>query len=709
MELQDPMVAFSIFAIISLTQSCQVLSIQEGLHSVKELLCTFMIGFAIATGVSLFILPLTSRKNVFGGFRAYPTAITKVLESFKAYLDSLRQSSDSGSDNQTTDTSQTILDRQVTENSKTAAVTAALQSLQGLHDKLHAELFYASREVAWGKLDATDIKVIIAHLRPILLSVAGIVMSTPLIDKSTSGKTLSGSLLGGSDLGTGQSRPMSCFWKRYLESLDQNITTVTELANLGMQHSFTVLGVLSKKVASANNDLEANPNAIKPGQRDFADHLKVRIKHFSSRHGCTENLFTTSCSQRPPSYRCKCDETTCSSPTKEELLVALSLENLEDTALAAVHDLVNLAEQMEQAGKMQRARLILPGAAQLIAWLSFNTLYSGTTSQNHDSVEEEPDDPDARHLEELSDPEHLPASSTWQRLGNRLRSLSHMMSSDQSVFGFRAACASFTVGILAYLHQTQHFFTEQRLVWAMIVVVLGMSPSTGASVFSFIWRLIGTVVALVLSLVVYYIADGKTAGVIVFLYIANCFMVRQKCHHCIRNLQNLLAILLHQVPAYSRTGDHLNCHIKPYSRLRASGIEMKWTRSEQFSEHILGQKARHRRVNLYRSTLLPNLPFWTLQASHCSCWMSHLLLLDHLPISHLDFLTSTKAPWTQSLQFGAVLRLHAHNDRHLDGRRTERRSTPLNIAQPPKRPESSVCRTNVNAPSAAETDSLHKV
>lgn len=526
MELQDPMVAFSIFAIISLTQSCRVISVQEGLDFVKDLLCTFMIGFAIATGVSLFILPLTSRKNVFSGFRAYPPAVTKVLESFKIYIDSLRQGSDSGSDTQTADTSQTTLDRQASETSKTAAVATALQSLQGLHDRLHAELFYASREVAWGKLDATDIKIIIAHLRPILLSVAGIVMSIPFIDKSASGKILSGTLLGGSDLGTSQSRPMSCFWNRYLESLDQNIAIVIELTNLGMQHSFVVLGVLSKAMASAENDLEANSNGVKPGQRDFANHLKARIKHFSSRHGCTEDLFTTSCSQQTPSYRCRCNETTCSSPTKEEILVALSLENLEDTALAAVHGLVDLAEQMEQAGKMQRARLILPGTAQLIAWLSFDTLFSGTTSQKHNSVEEEPDDPNARHREELSDPEHLPASSTWQRLGNRLQSLSHMMSSDQSVFGFRAACASFTVGILAYLHQTQQFFTQQRLVWAMIVVVLGMSPSTGASVFSFIWRLIGTVVALVLSLVVYYIADGKTAGVIVFLYIANCFMVR---------------------------------------------------------------------------------------------------------------------------------------------------------------------------------------
>lgn len=59
----------------------------------------------------------------------------------------------------------------------------------------------------------------------------------------------------------------------------------------------------------------------------------------------------------------------------------------------------------------------------------------------------------------------------------------------------------------------------------MIVIVIGMSPTSGQTLFGFIARIVATVVSLALSLVVWYIVDGKVAGVIVFLYLANVFEV----------------------------------------------------------------------------------------------------------------------------------------------------------------------------------------
>jgi hypothetical protein len=52
-----------------------------------------------------------------------------------------------------------------------------------------------------------------------------------------------------------------------------------------------------------------------------------------------------------------------------------------------------------------------------------------------------------------------------------------------------------------------------------------MSPTSGQTMFGFVARIIATVISLILSLIVWYIADGKTAGVIVFLYIANVILV----------------------------------------------------------------------------------------------------------------------------------------------------------------------------------------
>lgn len=52
-----------------------------------------------------------------------------------------------------------------------------------------------------------------------------------------------------------------------------------------------------------------------------------------------------------------------------------------------------------------------------------------------------------------------------------------------------------------------------------------MSPTTGQTLFGFIVRIAATVVSLALSLIVWYVLDGKTAGVIIFLYLANVFEV----------------------------------------------------------------------------------------------------------------------------------------------------------------------------------------
>lgn len=59
----------------------------------------------------------------------------------------------------------------------------------------------------------------------------------------------------------------------------------------------------------------------------------------------------------------------------------------------------------------------------------------------------------------------------------------------------------------------------------MIVIVIGMTPTIGQTMFCFMARIIATRVSMMLSLIVWYIVDEKTPGIIVFLYLANVFEV----------------------------------------------------------------------------------------------------------------------------------------------------------------------------------------
>jgi hypothetical protein len=116
------------------------------------------------------------------------------------------------------------------------------------------------------------------------------------------------------------------------------------------------------------------------------------------------------------------------------------------------------------------------------------------------------------------DPEHLPPQTAWQRFGDGIRVIPHFLGSTESAFGFRVACATLTIGIVAFLESTHTFFMEQRLVWAMIIIAIGMTMTSGQSIFGFFGRIAGTTLSMASSLIIWYIVDQKTAGVIVMLW-----------------------------------------------------------------------------------------------------------------------------------------------------------------------------------------------
>lgn len=51
------------------------------------------------------------------------------------------------------------------------------------------------------------------------------------------------------------------------------------------------------------------------------------------------------------------------------------------------------------------------------------------------------------------------------------------------------------------------------------MVAISMTRTAGQSLFNFALRIIGTVIAMIGSYIVWYIVDGKVPGVIVFLWI----------------------------------------------------------------------------------------------------------------------------------------------------------------------------------------------
>lgn len=59
---------------------------------------------------------------------------------------------------------------------KQKQLQTSIGRLNGLHSKLHADLFYSKDEVAWGKLSAEDLNSIASLLRSLFLPLSGMSM-----------------------------------------------------------------------------------------------------------------------------------------------------------------------------------------------------------------------------------------------------------------------------------------------------------------------------------------------------------------------------------------------------------------------------------------------------------------------------------------------------------------------------------------------------
>lgn len=160
----------------------------------------------------------------------------------------------------------------------------------------------------------------------------------------------------------------------------------------------------------------------------------------------------------------------------------------------AVLALVQFADRKVEDGTLKKNRLILPSLKRLKKWVT-----SSLKIENA-SLEHAPDTTEAgamgiysgESFQATKDPEHLPPTNAWQRSTNVLRQFGKLLSSPESAFGFRVACATLSIGIVAFLKTTYVFFTEQRLVWAMIMVAIGMTTTAGSGVFGFLGRIAGT-------------------------------------------------------------------------------------------------------------------------------------------------------------------------------------------------------------------------
>ncbi|KAJ9293207.1 hypothetical protein DTO271G3_7930 [Paecilomyces variotii] len=540
-------IIYSIFANISAIYAPQFSTMTAGIAFAKRLLEAFLTGLAISAATSFIILPMTSRKVVFKQMAGYIGSLRGALKAHAAYFESMEHTDMFGRVETFDKKSEKRLKKgQKAYSPEADAIKTAVRGILEIHGKLHGDLTFAKREVALGHLGPDDLQEIFRHLRRTMIPVVGLSSIVDVFERLSEYNKWNDPLDDApEDIHSDPVRQRVVHeWNDMMTAVHDPFSSMLEIIDEGLQHVSYALRITKppKQAASKNSkdtgpnaadDVEASPAKASPGESGFAQYLEKKQQEFRSakllavRAWCEEKgiKLPSNFFEHPEAVEIQ-DELTGSLSSnhvrnQRQLYLLLYMAHLLYSINQAVLDFVHFADGRVASGKMSQRRLIIPGSKRLKKWLI-------GAFKGEDGHEDHPLSEGFSPNRKLSlgeafnkrkDPEHLPPETTWQIIGDKIRLIPALLRSPQSAFGFRVACAIMTIAVIAFLHSTQVFFVKQRLVWAMIMVAISMSPTTGQSIFGFVLRLVGTTLAMVASFLIWYIPGQKTPGIIVFLFV----------------------------------------------------------------------------------------------------------------------------------------------------------------------------------------------
>lgn len=501
----------------------------------------FFIGHALSTAVNLLIFPRSSRSIVFEDIKRFFQLVGTVLDAEESVVSGFEKSSvlnrSSWKSTNENNPSHVAAD---SKDLGIAALNSAIRELSAIHSKIRIDLQLAKRDIAWAVLTPGDLGDIFRRLRDIHLGLRGMTVLASIFEKVCEwrGWTLPGiseddhtklwkSERHSTEEGDLQERQE---WARIFRNFREPIDEMKQDVVLAFEHVSIVLGLESRKDERKRHATdEETKGPMTPGSSKFVADFRARVIQFHQRRTRTLHRWESmkkivsndaDLEAQPKRTNSSNFKGPFNTEDQEQLLMILYMQHLFHSLLDSVFALVKFAEERNvQHGKRQ---LVAPGRQKLRKFIR-NILKDQDTSDDLNVG-------DARvspvHIVAIGDalgfkrhPEHLPPTNKWQRAGDWLRNVSRFLSSSQSVFGFRVACAVLSVAIVGLLQATTTFFFTQRLLWAMIIIAFSMVPTSGQSFSLLLFRVIGSTTAAVVSIVNWYIVDGRPAGVLVFFYL----------------------------------------------------------------------------------------------------------------------------------------------------------------------------------------------
>ena len=499
-----------------------------------KLLEAMVIGCCLAIGVNLFIFPMTSRQVYFDDVGQHLVALKTTLEAESAYVASFERSDVLKAS--TYENLEASEPKALSRKPEAVSLENAMNSLTTIHTKTRTDLSTAKKDVGWSSFTPHDLHDLFRFIRRILVVLRGLTtlmsLYETLIERRGWATTTDEDGVRVPDehynekISPEEDAHERKEWGLIFRDYRAPVERLQVFTAAALQHVDVCLGAKQSSPVSLPAELlHGLPGPIPPvGGPDFTIYFKAQVSDWHQRRSRILNNW-----QQRRSSRQECSTTEelrvpkLSKHDQEQLFVILYLQHLFHGLLDSVQDLLVFAEEHDT--RKHPKHLILPGRRKVVKMIR-----GLLRPDEHDM---HPADADEAHMPPLytiptrlagpvdGHPEYLRPKNAFQKFGNKLRKLSSFLSSSQSLFGLRVACAVMSVAIVAMLADTNAFFFRQRLLWATILIAFSMNSTSGASFSTFIYRIMGSVTATVLSMANWYIVDGHPAGVLVMFWLFN--------------------------------------------------------------------------------------------------------------------------------------------------------------------------------------------
>lgn len=310
-QFQLPVVIYSIFASVSSTYAPQFQTMHLAMNFAERMLKSFLTGLALATGVSLFILPSTCREIVFKQMAGYIGGLRAALKAYMAYFESLERENMFGRTETFDETAEKMGKKgNKLYSSEAEAIMVAVKKVRDLHGKLHGDITFAKREFALGYLGADDIQSIFKHLRQVMTPVVGLSFVVDIFQRLSEYNKWNEPIDDGeTGIPDDVRQRVVQEWHGLMQSVHAPFQSMIQTIDEGLQHVTYVLkmGKPPKKApaeTSANDEKDVeSANATAPGERGFAAYFEKKITEFK----CAKQLaLSTWCEERgvrlPPEF-----------------------------------------------------------------------------------------------------------------------------------------------------------------------------------------------------------------------------------------------------------------------------------------------------------------------------------------------------------------------------------------------------------------------